>query len=218
LNERIVHLVRHGEVENPTGVTYGRLPGFSLSTAGRAQAERAAAELARLVEGPVVIYASPLERARESAEILRAALSPDASVTLDPRLIESGSWREGLPRSLDLRRYLERLAQADARLKSEPLRDVALRMKSAVLDALAASPDATPVIVSHQLPIWMSRVAFEHRVATADEPLWVRLFPLAFARGRLGPASITSLTFRGDELVGASYWDSNRGREGGRGR
>ena len=33
-----VHVVRHGEVHNPTGVLYGRLPGFHLSERGRAQA------------------------------------------------------------------------------------------------------------------------------------------------------------------------------------
>ena len=28
----VVHLIRHGEVSNPSGVLYGRLPGFHLST------------------------------------------------------------------------------------------------------------------------------------------------------------------------------------------
>ena len=36
----IVHLLRHGEVHNPTGVLYGRLEGFGLSERGRAMAER----------------------------------------------------------------------------------------------------------------------------------------------------------------------------------
>ena len=34
-----LHLLRHGEVHNPTGVLYGRLPGYHLSERGRAQAQ-----------------------------------------------------------------------------------------------------------------------------------------------------------------------------------
>ena len=37
-----VHLLRHGEVDNPTKVLYGRLPGFHLSPLGRQMADRAA--------------------------------------------------------------------------------------------------------------------------------------------------------------------------------
>ena len=39
-NASIVHVMRHGQVENPTGVLYGRLPGFGLSALGREMAER----------------------------------------------------------------------------------------------------------------------------------------------------------------------------------
>src|SRR5205823_9825507 len=55
-----VHLLRHGEVFNPTKVLYGRLPDFHLSDAGVAMAEAAA----RAVTGRDVVrvVASPLER------------------------------------------------------------------------------------------------------------------------------------------------------------
>ena len=39
----LVHLVRHGEVDNPGGVLYGRIPGFGLSELGHRMAEAAAA-------------------------------------------------------------------------------------------------------------------------------------------------------------------------------
>ena len=35
----IVHVMRHGEVHNPDGILYGRLPDYHLSERGRAQAE-----------------------------------------------------------------------------------------------------------------------------------------------------------------------------------
>ena len=42
----IVHVLRHGEVHNPAGILYGRLPGFGLSNTGRDQAELVAKALA----------------------------------------------------------------------------------------------------------------------------------------------------------------------------
>lgn len=41
-----IHLVRHGEVYNPDGVLYGRLPGFKLSDKGIRQAQAVADALA----------------------------------------------------------------------------------------------------------------------------------------------------------------------------
>ena len=42
----VIHLLRHGEVSNPHGVLYGRLPGFHLSPDGEHMAKAAAAFLA----------------------------------------------------------------------------------------------------------------------------------------------------------------------------
>ncbi|MDT7721991.1 MAG: hypothetical protein QOE94_3002, partial [Mycobacterium sp.] len=60
-----VHLVRHGEVYNPEGVLYGRLPGFSLSDKGIQQAQAVAESLAD--RDIVAVIASPLQRAQETA-------------------------------------------------------------------------------------------------------------------------------------------------------
>jgi len=66
----IVHLLRHGEVENPNGIIYGRLPGYHLSANGRHMAEAAADYFA---ERPVVaLFSSPLERALETARPVAA--------------------------------------------------------------------------------------------------------------------------------------------------
>ena len=55
-----VHLLRHGEVYNPGGILYGRLPGYRLSDLGAAQAKLAAEYLANKNIGYLV--SSPLER------------------------------------------------------------------------------------------------------------------------------------------------------------
>lgn len=64
-----IYLVRHGEVHNPLGIIYGRLPGYGLSEKGRQQLVRAAGILQGC--GPFqALYTSPLQRAQESAQIL----------------------------------------------------------------------------------------------------------------------------------------------------
>ena len=34
MDRTIIHVMRHGEVDNPNGVLYGRLPGFGLTELG----------------------------------------------------------------------------------------------------------------------------------------------------------------------------------------
>lgn len=67
-----IHLVRHGAVDNPQQVYYGRLPGFPLSDEGR---EQAAAAGRILRDRPIVaIFASPQLRAQETARIIQDTL------------------------------------------------------------------------------------------------------------------------------------------------
>ena len=81
----VVHLVRHGEVHNPTRVLYGRIPGFGLSEDGRMMAKAAADFLAG--RDVTLLLSSPLERARETAEPIAAQFG--LPVTVDERLIRA---------------------------------------------------------------------------------------------------------------------------------
>src|ERR1700689_5796697 len=74
----VVHLLRHGEVHNPQGVLYGRIPGFHLSEDGRLMAKAAAGFLAG--RDGVVLMSSPLDRARETAEPLEAQFGLAAGI------------------------------------------------------------------------------------------------------------------------------------------
>ncbi|WP_031748176.1 histidine phosphatase family protein, partial [Mycobacterium tuberculosis] len=89
--ETQVHVVRHGEVHNPTGILYGRLPGFHLSATGAAQAAAVADALAD--RDIVAVIASPLQRAQETAAPIAAR--HDLAVETDPDLIESANFFEG---------------------------------------------------------------------------------------------------------------------------
>jgi broad specificity phosphatase PhoE len=82
--------VRHGEVHNPDGVIYAGLDGFGLSDTGRSQAKSVAAALSDL---PVAaIYASPLDRAMETAGFVAEATG--AEVNPDIRLHEWRHWQQ----------------------------------------------------------------------------------------------------------------------------
>src|SRR5262245_46536185 len=92
-------LVRHGLTPTTGKVLPGQAPGLPLSAAGRRQAEAAAARLGRL-ERLSAVYASPLERARETAAPIAGALK--LRVRVDPAITECdvGEWTGGRLRRL----------------------------------------------------------------------------------------------------------------------
>ena len=190
----VVHLLRHGEVHNPNHVLYGRLPGYHLSANGRMMADAAA----DYFDGrPVAaVFASPLERAQETAQPVAARLG--LQIMTDDRLIESGNVLEGKSVSL------ASLAVNPANWKylwnpfrpswGEPYTEVVARVRQVVDRAREAARGQEAVCVSHQLPIWVSRLSAEHR------RLWHNPNTRQCALG-----SVTSLSFDGDELTGVSY-------------
>ncbi len=191
----VVHLLRHGEVRNPHRILYGRLPGYHLSALGRRMAELAAEHLAD--HDVVHVVSSPLERAQETAAPVAAAHRLE--VHLDERVVESGNAFEGLPVAggaglLRHPRLWPRLVNPFRPSWGEPYTEVVERMRDAIVDARAAARGHEAVVVSHQAPIWMIRLATEGR-ALAHNP----------ARRECSLASLTSFTFLGDELLSLSY-------------
>ena len=191
----IVHLMRHGEVHNPTGVLYGRLPEFLLSELGHQMAQAAADALT----GRDVTYlvASPLERAQQTAE--PTAEKFDLAVVTDERVIEAGNSFEGHAfgvgaGSLRHPAVWWRLRNPLRPSWGEPYIHIAARMRAAVADAREAARGHEAVIVSHQLPVWIARRSYEKK-SFAHDP----------RRRQCTLASLTSLTFEGDEFVGLEY-------------
>ncbi len=159
-----VHLVRHGEVENPTGVLYGRLPGYRLSERGRAMAKR----VADVVGDRTIVYlaASPLERAQETAAPIAERLG--LPIITDDRVIEAGNVFEGLTfgvgdGSLWRPRHWWHLRNPFRPSWGEPYVEQVARMRAAMDAAAAAAEGHEALIVSHQLPIWIVRSAIEGR-------------------------------------------------------
>jgi broad specificity phosphatase PhoE len=194
-NRAIVHLVRHGEVHNPGGVLYGRLPDFHLSDLGRAMAGRVAEDL----RGHDIVHlrCSPLERAQETMEPLATAL--DLPVTIDGRVIEAGNQLEGrLVTPLRLLKggpktwWLFRNPLSPS--WGEPYTKTVARMRLAMKDAADAAIGHEAVIVSHQLPIWMARRDAEGR-RLAHDP----------RKRQCTLASVTSFTFIDGRVASVAY-------------
>ncbi|HEV7419413.1 MAG TPA: histidine phosphatase family protein [Mycobacterium sp.] len=191
----IVHVMRHGEVHNPEGLLYGRLPGYHLSERGKEQAAAVADWLAD--RDVVYVVASPLERAQETAAPIAAA--HDVPVDTDAELIESMNVFEGQrvsPGDGALRdpRNWRHLRNPRTPSWGEPYAEVAARMTAAVHRARARAAGHEAVCVSHQLPVETLRRAL------TDKPL--HHFP---TRRMCNLASLTSFYFHDDELVGWGY-------------
>ncbi len=196
----VVHLLRHGEVENPRGLIYGRLPGFHLSENGQLMAKAAADFLAE--RDVVAIFTSPLERARETAEPVaeRFGLEP----IVDQRLIEPWNHFEGMvfgvgDGSLRRMEHWWYLRNPFTPSWGEPYRKVAGRVLAAMGDARDAARGHEAVCVSHQLPIWVTRRSVQRRM------LWHHP-----NNRECTLASVTSFTYTGDRITSVSYAEPAR--------
>ena len=193
--DTIVHLLRHGEVFNPDGVLYGRRDGYHLSDLGKKMANR----VAEVVGDRDIVHmrSSPLERAQETGQPLADVRGLE--IVTDPRVIESSNVFEG-----------ERFGVGDGVFRKpsawrhlwnpfrpswgEPYKEIVARMMSAIHDARQEATGHEAVIVSHQLPIWISRLHVEKRSFLHDP-----------RRRQCTLCSLTSFHFVGDRITQVSY-------------
>ncbi|MEJ5913876.1 histidine phosphatase family protein [Pseudokineococcus sp. 1T1Z-3] len=193
----VVHLLRHGEVHNPEGLLYGRLPGYGLSERGRAMADRLAEHLVAAGHDIALVVASPLQRAQETARPAAAALGLE--VGTDERLVEAGNQFEGLTvgvgdGALSRPQHWWKLRNPLRPSWGEPYVEMATRMHAAADEARVRAEGRHALLVSHQLPIWMARSAAEGR-RYAHDP----------RRRECSLASLTSLHYVGHRLEGVTY-------------
>lgn len=192
----IVHLVRHGEVENPKGVIYGRLPGYNLSERGQRQAKLAGERLAERDVG--AIWASPLERAQETAAEI-AKHHPTIEIVTDDRIIESSTAVEGVGRNLRAFLMSPKLwwtfRNPLGPSWGERFVDIKERMLDAIQDAAKQAEGREVVIVSHQTPVLVARLALARRRV----PPWLAFTPC-------GTGSVTSMELDDGKVLSATYF------------
>ena len=187
--------MRHGEVFNPEKVLYGRLPGYKLSELGLIMADRAAEHFKN--SNLSLIVSSPLERAQQTA-------APTASVhNLKPEInsliIEAENVFEGKRVSVgdgalnDPRNWWH-LRNPFRPSWGEPYKQVADRMRTAIFSARDAAKGKEALLVSHQLPIWVARLAAEGKSFVHDP-----------RKRQCSLASVTTFVFDDDKLVEVKY-------------
>ena len=191
-----VHVARHGEVENPQKILYGRQPGWRLSTRGQQMAD-ALGEWSKSVNLGA-LHVSPLQRAQETAAPI--ARAHGIEITTDERLIEAANIFEG--KSFELGSGVLKHPTSWRHLYNpwkpswgEPYEEQINRMLAAVFAARKAANGKDAIVVSHQLPIWTLRSAIEGRSLLHDPRK--RICTLA---------SVTSVHFDDEGVIsGLSY-------------
>lgn len=206
-----VNFIRHGEVFNPRHVLYERLPGFHLSEHGKAMVQASAAYIAQneAMRAAVALYSSPLDRTRETAEIIEANVDPvrealglhDLQIQCDPRLIEAGNEFRGTrigygKGALWHRRNIVLLRNLHKPSWGETYQQIAARVKDFTFEKVREYPGQQILVVSHESPIW----TFRHLMETGHPEH-------NMLRRKTDLASITSLTFDSDTcaLVSVAY-------------
>jgi broad specificity phosphatase PhoE len=146
----VFHLLRHGEHGLLGRVLAGRMPGVGMTERGRAEIAAQAERLAG--EKIAAIYASPLQRTRETAEIVAERLGLPIGFRDDLIELDFGEWTGATFDSIraDPRWEAWRMQRSLATIPGgETMREVQRRIVEALLEIHERHPDEIVVVVSH---------------------------------------------------------------------
>ena len=183
----VVLFVRHGTTSTTGKVLPGRARGLSLSEQGRLEADLAAKRIGKL-KRVAAVYASPLERAWETAQPIARAhrLRPRAERGLLE--VDVGRWvgqRLDRLRKLPEWRIVQRRPSAFRFPGGESFVALQARAIETVASLVERHPGETIVAVSHGDPI---RVVVAHALGIHLD---------LFQRVHVAPASITAIAWHG---------------------
>jgi broad specificity phosphatase PhoE len=146
----IFHLLRHGEHGLAGHVLVGRMPGVGLSERGRAEIDAVAERLA--VQDIDALYASPLQRTRETAEIIGRRLDLPIGFRHDLLEIDFGEWTGATFDAIRNHPIWPLWSQHRSIAKvpgGETMRQVQRRIVEALMDLHQTHPDEIVLVVSH---------------------------------------------------------------------
>lgn len=177
--------VRHGQTPTTGAVLPGRAPGLHLADAGREQAE-AAADRLKNIKNVAAVYASPLERTRETAAPIAKSLG--LKVQTDKGLLECdfGEWT-GRPlkelMKLPEWRAVQRYPSSFRFPGGESFSEMQTRITDTVSRLGQKHPGQSLVLVSHADPI---KAAVAHALGTHID---------LFQRIVISPCSVTAIAY-----------------------
>jgi probable phosphoglycerate mutase len=186
-NSTLVLLVRHGQTPTTGQSLPGRAPGLHLADTGIAQAQRAAERIAEL---PTVdaIYASPLERARETAAPIAKARGMKVQINKGLLECDFGDWTGAELKALMKLPEWSTVQRAPSTFRfpnGESFTEMQNRIVGALDTIRAAHPGGVVVCVSHADPI---KAAVAHAVGTHLD---------LFQRIVIGTCSISAIAYTG---------------------
>ena len=192
-----IHFVRHGDVENPNMVAYGRMPGFHLSSKGKEKAKK----IGKYFKDReiTIIYTSPLERTFETANIISDAFSKPIRIVHKYELIEieASKWQSFPLDELYQNKYFELFFNdPDNDEVPENLNALSKRMEKFTLNLCTKHKGQEIICVSHDYPIVLLKLRLEGRNLDMVKNL------------RVATGSISTLVFDNDcSLVEKRYTD-----------
>jgi probable phosphomutase (TIGR03848 family) len=181
----LVLLVRHGQTPTTGASLPGRAPGLHLADSGIAQADAVAARIGALSK-VTAVYASPLERTRETAAPIGKAVG--TKVRIERGLLECdfGDWTGSklkdlfkLPEWGTVKRYPSGFRFPNG----ESFTEMQQRITGTIARLVARHPGETIVAVSHADPI---KAAVAHAMGTHLD---------LFQRIVVSPCSISAVAY-----------------------
>jgi probable phosphomutase (TIGR03848 family) len=182
----VVLFVRHGSTPTTGKVLPGRAPGLGLSDAGRTQAEATAKRIAALPRVSAV-YASPLERARETAAPIGRALALHVQVERGLSELDVGEWTGQSLARVSRQREWRSVQQHPSGFRfpgGESFVEAQARVVGTIERLVERHRGETIVAVSHADPI---KMAVAHALGVHLD---------LFQRIAVDPASVTAVAYR----------------------
>ncbi len=161
----LILLVRHGQTATTGKVLPGRAAGLHLTETGRAEAEGVARRLGELKK-VVAVYASPLERARETAAPIASALKQKVQIHKGLLECDFGDWTGAQLSALMKKPEWKTVQRAPSTFRfqnGESFTEMQTRIISALDDIRAQHRGKVVVCVSHADPI---KAAVAHAIGT----------------------------------------------------
>jgi len=180
-----VLLVRHGQTATTGRVLPGRAPGLHLSDDGRRQAEAAAQRIAKL-KRVAAVYASPLERARETAMPIARIRSLALRIERGLLELDVGSWTGSRLDRLSKRpewTTVQRYPSGFRFPEGESFVEMQARVTAALARMVEHHRGGVVVAVSHADPI---KAALAHALGMHLD---------LFQRLAIAPGSITTIVY-----------------------
>jgi probable phosphoglycerate mutase len=185
-------LVRHGETPTTGSTLPGRARGLHLADKGVASAQIAADRIAPFGDKIAAVYASPLERTRETAAPIAKAVHKRVRVEKGLNECDFGTWTGQELKALRKLPEWKQVQSVPSQFRfpgGESFSEMQTRMTSALGELAARHPGTTVVAVSHADPI---KAAVAHAMGTHLD---------LFQRIVISPCAVSAILYTGGSPI-----------------